>query len=303
MSNKLVIIEKYVQLFILSGFFAWLISLWYSDSLHYYINPRFYIFNLLAIFIIFILAIFQLIRIFYRNRVLTPGNKGLKMAETDQLETELNYCPCSSDPWAKSNDPENDGSYTNSVVYRNLFYKALTYMIFIFPLALGFILPPQGLEAEAIARRVISQSIDTEHLYAIKDIENPAEEDSFLALFPDGKIIVDDDIYFDTYKVFWREPDILVGKEIELIGFAYRHPELKEDQFFIGRYLIFCCAADANILNFLISIDQGLQPEADTWIQVQGTIDIGYFGERRMGMVIVESFTVIEEPEVPYVFW
>jgi len=53
----------------------------------------------------------------------------------------------------------------------------------------------------------------------------------------------------------------------------------------------------------LSSIDQSLQPEADTWIQVQGTVDIGYFGDRRMGMVIIESFTVIEEPEVPYVFW
>jgi putative membrane protein len=303
MSNKILIIEKYVQLLILSGYCAWLISLWSSDSLHYYINPRFYIFNLLAILVFFVLAVFQLIRIFYRNRVMTPGNKRLPMAGADELQAELSYCLCASHPGSNSIDPGNDVSYSNTGVYRDLFYKALTYLIFIFPLALGLILPPQGLEAEAMSDRVINQSIDTEQLNDNTGIERPAEEESFLDLFPDGKIIVDDDIYFDTYKVFWREPDIIVGKEIELIGFAYQHPDLEGDQFFIGRYLIFCCAADANIINFLSSIDQSLQPEADTWIQVQGTVDIGYFGDRRMGMVIIESFTVIEEPEVPYVFW
>ena len=94
-----------------------------------------------------------------------------------------------------------------------------------------------------------------------------------------------DDFYFDIvdsnysyladYITYIQGAHKYVGKTIKAIGFAVDYSEyLTDDYFAFGRYMITCCAADAEFTGFMVKypIDK---IEYGKWYQVEGYLELG----------------------------
>lgn len=119
----------------------------------------------------------------------------------------------------------------------------------------------------------------------------------------------EDGIHFlDTLdEINARLPDI-IGQEIELIGFIYREDGFEVDQFVISRYVISCCAADAQIYGLLCQYNGEWDLKDDQWVRSTGIIDKTMYKsdyqeeEIEMGLIKVTKIEAVTPPEDPYVY-
>lgn len=121
-------------------------------------------------------------------------------------------------------------------------------------------------------------------------------------LITEKTIIVTDENYLDVMTVLDLHLDDFLGKEIEIIGFAYREPDFSEDQLVAARFAMTCCTADAGVYGTLIESEQAANFDDDTWFRAVGTIEKGKLYERSLPLVKDAQLQEIEEPESPYVY-
>ena len=73
-----------------------------------------------------------------------------------------------------------------------------------------------------------------------------------------------------------RNPEKLVGKTIRVRGFAVLNAEyLPDGVFAIGKYLISCCAADAEVTGFMAVSDEVSSLKENAWYEVEGVLELG----------------------------
>lgn len=92
------------------------------------------------------------------------------------------------------------------------------------------------------------------------------------------------------------------GKKIRLSGFVLKETDLLENQFVISRFLITHCVADASIIGFLTEMPEAASLQEDSWIEAEGTIDIGYYNGVELPIIKIEQWKNIQEPAEPYIY-
>ncbi|CAM5502159.1 TIGR03943 family protein OS=Lysinibacillus sphaericus OX=1421 GN=LS41612_12720 PE=4 SV=1 [Lysinibacillus sphaericus] len=92
------------------------------------------------------------------------------------------------------------------------------------------------------------------------------------------------------------------GKKIRLSGFVLKETDLLENQFVISRFLITHCVADASIIGFLTEMPEAASLQEDSWIEAEGTIDIGYYNGVELPIIRIEQWKNIQEPAEPYIY-
>ena len=81
--------------------------------------------------------------------------------------------------------------------------------------------------------------------------------------------------YLADYITYISGAHKYVGKTIRAIGFAVDYSEyLTDDYFAFGRYMITCCAADAEFTGFMVKYPKE-KIEYGKWYQVEGYLEIG----------------------------
>jgi len=93
----------------------------------------------------------------------------------------------------------------------------------------------------------------------------------------------------------------LTGKPADIIGFVYHDPRLADGQFLAARYTLTCCVADAFAIGIAVEWDRG-QPLADnTWVHIQGPVDIIEIDGQPMARIQASSIEEIPIPDQPYI--
>lgn len=99
------------------------------------------------------------------------------------------------------------------------------------------------------------------------------------------------------------------GQEISLEGFVYRDELFAENEFFVSRMLVNCCAADANLIG-MIAVTSAADTFANNdWVRVKGVTKKSLVknpatGEAESRMVLeVREIEKIEPLESPYVYF
>lgn len=83
-----------------------------------------------------------------------------------------------------------------------------------------------------------------------------------------NKIELTNDNFVVKYAQIYRSPQNYAGKEIEMEGFIVHNPNIGNDKYLIIRYIMVCCAADAQVLGF---IAKGSAPFPDgSWVKITG---------------------------------
>ncbi|MEN9207843.1 MAG: TIGR03943 family protein [Gloeomargarita sp. GMQP_bins_120] len=102
----------------------------------------------------------------------------------------------------------------------------------------------------------------------------------------------------------YPEPDAYQGQKARIEGFVVHPPQSPPQRFFLTRFVVTCCAADAYPVGLPVDVPTGSaqQYPADTWLRVEGRMTTAeVYGKRRL-VVQAENITPIERPANPYLY-
>lgn len=127
-----------------------------------------------------------------------------------------------------------------------------------------------------------------------KEIENQLKSLSSIKM---------DDYYFSSYYEFInKDVDYYKGRKISLKGFVYKEEGFKNNQFVVSRFLITHCVADASIIGFLSELDEAPRLETDSWVEVEGVLDVGSYNGMKLPIIKISKWKTIQQPKEPYIY-
>lgn len=168
---------------------------------------------------------------------------------------------------------------------RFLFLPTLLVIVFA---AIGMIaLPPNALSAQTAAQRDITRS--TADLKAEASELQNADRSRFTIKDWAMQIQLDPD------------PESYAGEMVTLTGFVAPSPGDKDDEFYITRFLVLCCAVDAQPIGLPVRLqDWKAEFAVDGWLDVTGEFAENPDGK---GLVLVpDEITPTEQSNQPYVY-
>ena len=160
----------------------------------------------------------------------------------------------------------------------------------VIPLVMGVLIPARPLGTSALPNRgiTINSPFTIQNATSAQALERPADQRTVL----------------DWIRAFHAQsnPQTLDGEPVDVIGFVYHDPRLKEDQFLVGRYAIACCIADATAIGITVDWQQSATLANNSWVRVQGSITGGELEGQAVPVITADVVIPIQEPDQPYLF-
>jgi putative membrane protein len=158
------------------------------------------------------------------------------------------------------------------------------------PVMIGLLIPARPLGASVLAMRGINTSAPL--------TANLDDAQYSLSLAPGDRTVL------DWIRLFTAadEPQVFIGQPVDIIGFVYHDPRLSQGQFMVGRFTITCCVADALALGMIVNWPGVEGLVENTWVRVQGSLDVTELAGRTIPMVTAHSVEPVQQPEQPYLF-
>ncbi|MBW4446845.1 MAG: TIGR03943 family protein [Spirirestis rafaelensis WJT71-NPBG6] len=99
----------------------------------------------------------------------------------------------------------------------------------------------------------------------------------------------------------YPEPDRYSGQKAKVQGFVIHPPNLQKDYFFLGKFVLTCCAADAYPVGLPVKLaPNSEQYTADTWLEVEGQMATEILSGKRQLTITASSIKKIPQPKDPY---
>ncbi|MGQ9903139.1 MAG: TIGR03943 family putative permease subunit [Anaerolineae bacterium] len=157
------------------------------------------------------------------------------------------------------------------------------------PILMGVLVPAQPLGASAIASRGIGLSAP-----------GAAGGNAVVA----QRVATGPKNILDWLRAFSRQSDpaAFVGQEVDVIGFVYRDPRNASNQFWVSRFVVSCCVADASAIGLLVQADQASTLTLDSWVRVTGRLGLGEFAGERLPVIVPDTIEPTGQPEHPYLY-
>jgi putative membrane protein len=157
-------------------------------------------------------------------------------------------------------------------------------------LALGFLLPAQPLSAVSAERRGVELGGRTASVEAAPE---PA-----LGTKPERYTIK------DWVKAFQADPEPSrhAGKLARVTGFVHRNDRLPADWFMVARFVVKCCAVDAQPVGLPVHSAGHPVPEPGGWVSVEGAWEVAEVGGERRAVLRAARITPTPRPEQPYLY-
>ena len=164
----------------------------------------------------------------------------------------------------------------------------LAVLLLSLPVVLGFFTPARPLGAGAIESRGIGLTAP----------ERPGSVTQAERVATGPKNIL------DWLRDFSRDSDpaAFAGKEADVIGFVYRDPRSGENQFWVSRFTVSCCVADALAIGLLVQTDTAKSLQADSWVRVTGKFGVGDFAGEKIPVLVADKVEPTQQPSQPYLY-
>lgn len=295
-------LKQLLRSIILAGFTGFFIKLHYTGEISKYVNPSYHVLSQLALAIFALLFIIQLLRVW----------------ETRSLfhHSCSDNCHC---------DHHHESSSS--------FKRFIGYAIIIFPLLTGFMLDPATLDASIAAKkggvlpRASQSEKENEENYMEEMVESPppTEDDNTQLkhseplpnnnyftekeydkakkdLFKVDTIHMNDKLFASYYQQINENITSFIGKKMTISGFVYREEGMRSNQLVLSRFYMYHCVADASIIGLLSEFEEASTFPEDTWLELEGTIDITTYNGYEIPILKAEKWNVSEAPDDPYVY-
>lgn len=296
--------QHFLKALLLGLFTLYFANLHLTGDISKYINPKYDYMSKMAAILFFVLLLIQLTRIW---------------SEKHSHHNCSHHC-----------DHDHGNSHWS-------LKRIVGYSIVAFPIVTGFMIPPATLDASIAANKgfLLSQgdanedsagaakgSImeDAESLVEKENIdiyssdvddialpnENYVSEDEydkkFRMLQESDTVEMAEDMFSTYYAEINDNPKSYAGKKIKMSGFVFKEEGFEKNQLVISRFLITHCIADASIIGFLTEYNGAKSIKEDTWIEIEGVLEMGDYGGSELPIIKVTSLNVIDEPSEPYIY-
>jgi len=164
----------------------------------------------------------------------------------------------------------------------------LALVLLALPALLGFFTPARPLGASAIESRGIG--------LAAPDRAGTVIQAQRVAAGPKNIL--------DWLREFSRsaDPGAFNGREVDVIGFVYKDPRARPNEFWVSRFAVSCCVADATAIGLLVQTEDAGALQPDSWVRVVGRLRAGEFAGESIPIVIAERVERTQQPEHPYLY-
>jgi putative membrane protein len=98
------------------------------------------------------------------------------------------------------------------------------------------------------------------------------------------------------------DPRALDGRAVDVTGFVYKDGRNKPDQFWVSRFVVSCCVADATAIGMLVQTSDAEKFTVDSWVRVTGKLKAGEFAGELIPIIIAERVELTQQPEHPYLY-
>lgn len=159
------------------------------------------------------------------------------------------------------------------------------------PIVLAFVSPPRPLSSATATVRQAQGSVN------LGVSVGEAKAAGFL-------INTESRTFIDWLRLFAQESDPVryVGVKAKVSGFVHMPDDVEVGMFYLSRFVLSCCAADARPVSIPISFDpQKFTFKENEWIEVQGVFVIKEIDDEKVPVLQLNEFTPIPVPENPYV--
>lgn len=153
------------------------------------------------------------------------------------------------------------------------------------PLLVGVLVPARPLGAETLAGRGLDAAFTSRSIA-------PATQQ--IAGEPDSWNL------WEWSMALAMQGDALQGKPVDVVGFVFPDERLGGEAFYVVRYTVTCCAADAAAVALPVRWAEGTALPADTWVQVQGTLGTITRDGQTLPAIFATTVVPVEQPERPY---
>lgn len=218
-----------------------------------------------------------------------------------------------------------------------LIKNTTVYGLFTVPLLFGLLLPDQALGSDMAAKKgmiytypnpdvrrkaeeqnastlsdasMLSPAVDQsstqdaslQERFAARDMYSVEFAELAKRLYTLPVIRVEPDIFSETVGAIDMYKQQFQGKSITVQGFVYRDVHMQEDAFAVSRFLVMCCTADAIPFGVVVRSANASTFANDTWVQIDGTIQVTTINGEETLQVQAEEIQPIEQPASPYIF-
>ena len=237
-----------------------------TGTLNFYINQRFAWLSYVAVLILAVLALTMVYRLIEKR----PSH----------VDVDVDV-----DVDGSGHDHDHDHDHGHPHRHR-LSWSAI--VIIAIPVVLGLLVPARPLGASAISNRGIGSSAPS----------------SAGGVAQAQRVAVGPKNILDWLREFSVAADLntFSGQAVDLTGFVYRDPRNAPNQFWVSRFTISCCVADAAAIGLLVQTDQASSLKNDSWVRVTGKLGVGEFDGEKLPMVVPDKIEPTEQPEQPYLY-
>lgn len=169
----------------------------------------------------------------------------------------------------------------------------LSCLVFLLPLVVFLASNRSGLDANLAAKKGISPGTGF-----YRD-ERPQRQERR----PENRdLVFREETYSRQLEALYTEVDRFTGKRVVISGFAFRPDGLGDDEFYVARYLISCCAADALVVGVLCRTNGVACPENNAWVEVGGTVVKTKAQGHAIPMIEADRIDNPPKPASPYIY-
>ena len=163
--------------------------------------------------------------------------------------------------------------------------RGVVYMLLLVPLLFGIVVPAAPLGADTLGGRGLSSFSGAATRWGAP--KNDATTTWNL---------------LDWASALSTDTGALAAAPVSVDGFVLRPDGTTGSQFYVARYVISCCAADASGVGLPVIWKNGAQLTTDSWIHVSGTLGTTTIGGQQQPAIIATELTAISQPPQPYLY-
>ena len=264
-----------------AGVLAGLALMFYTKisdgTLTFYINSRFAWLSFVAVLLLAMLAMTLVYRLQLHPGAGEEGRGGER--ERGSLDEGINHTH--EHEHDHEHNHEHEHGHQHGVSWGGVAIMAI-------PVLLGLIVPARPLGASAVSNRGIGLNAP-----------NRPGTTTVLQKASSGPKNV-----LDWLRDFGAnaDPAAFKGQSVDVIGFVYRDPRNGADQFWVSRFTISCCVADATAIGMLVQSEQAASLKNDSWVRVTGKLDVGEFAGEKAPVILPDKVTPTDQPDNPYLY-
>lgn len=164
------------------------------------------------------------------------------------------------------------------------------WLIVALPAVLAFLVPARPLGSSAVANKGVSATVPLSAGGNAKPVK--------LDLAPTQRTILD---WIRAFN-YESDPSVLEGQSADVVGFIFHDARLAPGQFFVGRFAITCCVADASAIGMIVDYATTETLPDNQWVRVRGTVSSSSLNGQPIPRLQASSVEKVEEPANPYLY-